>query len=205
MKCAVSILAALALALPVNAHRLDEYLQAARLDITSNHVDLELDLTPGIDVAPTLCSLFDTDGDGRISDGEAQSYARRAIGDLTLEIDGERRELLLLDITVPSGAAMKDGVGVLRLRTSTMFAPLSAGRHELHFRNSHRPVASVHLVNALQPVSAAVRIDRQDRDELQTESRIAFTITADSAGWSATLPTLLVIGAAALVAFFWRK
>lgn len=208
MKRVVTCLVALTLALPARAHRLDEYLQAARLDITAKRVELELDLTPGVEVAPALCALIDVDSDGQISDAEARTYARRVLAQLVVDLDGERREPTLLDVHAPSCADMKSGVGILRLRASTTFAPLSAARHELHFRNDHRPTASVYLVNALQPISADVRIDRQDRDELQSESRITFTVSPSSPvsqGWSAIVPTLLVLGAAALVALFWRK
>ncbi len=205
MKCAVSILAALALASPASAHRLDEYLQAARLDIASSRVDLELDLTPGVDVAPSLCRLFDADDDGRISASEAQSYAHRAIGDLTLEIDGVRCELLSLEITVPSCEAMKDGVGLLRLRASTTFAPLAAGRHELHFRNDHRPVASVYLVNALLPVDSAICIDRQDRDERQIESRVSFDVSVGAETRPTRLPWILSIVVLVLIGLVGRR
>ena len=52
--------AVITLALPAQAHRLDEYLQATRIDISSNRVDLEMDLTPGVDVASVVLPLMDT-------------------------------------------------------------------------------------------------------------------------------------------------
>jgi hypothetical protein len=44
----------LVLSTDVRGHRLDEYLQAARLSLASERVALEIDLTPGIAIAPGI-------------------------------------------------------------------------------------------------------------------------------------------------------
>ena len=36
------------------AHRLDEYLQAARVSLTRDQITLELDMTPGVNIAQAL-------------------------------------------------------------------------------------------------------------------------------------------------------
>src|SRR5215467_5668526 len=64
------------------AHRLDEYLQAARFSIERYRLDFEIDLTPGSAVAARVFSLIDANRDGRISEEEGQAYSeqlRRAI------------------------------------------------------------------------------------------------------------------------------
>ena len=58
------------------AHRLDEYLQAARVSLERTRVALEVDLTPGAKVADGIIALIDRDGDSRISPLEAESYGR---------------------------------------------------------------------------------------------------------------------------------
>src|SRR4051812_45984017 len=62
------VLAAIALAAGGNrlsAHRLDEYLQAARLGIGTERVELELDLTPGSSVANVIIAGIDRNRDRR--------------------------------------------------------------------------------------------------------------------------------------------
>src|SRR5580765_8182089 len=58
---AVALAAAVTLGTAASAHRRDEYLQAARLAVEPGRVDLELDLTPGIEVAEAI--IADIDGD----------------------------------------------------------------------------------------------------------------------------------------------
>src|SRR5215210_2258008 len=45
-----------------SAHRLDEYLQATRLAIEPDRVEIALDLTPGIAVAESIVAEIDADG-----------------------------------------------------------------------------------------------------------------------------------------------
>jgi hypothetical protein len=55
----------LVLATEAPAHRLDEYLQATRLAVATNRIDLSIDLTPGVAVADQLLVVIDrtaTDG-----------------------------------------------------------------------------------------------------------------------------------------------
>src|SRR5690348_9557215 len=59
----------------VSAHRRDEYLQAARLDIASDRIEVQLDLTPGIALADRVVWEIDGDHDGVVSDAEARAYA----------------------------------------------------------------------------------------------------------------------------------
>lgn len=66
----VFILACLASPLATEAHRLDEYLQATRLSVARDRIDLELDLTAGADVASAVFASIDTNHDGRISPTE---------------------------------------------------------------------------------------------------------------------------------------
>jgi hypothetical protein len=57
-----------------SAHRRDELLQAARIAIDPTRVELQLDLTPGIEVADDLIADIDRDGDGVLSADEKRGY-----------------------------------------------------------------------------------------------------------------------------------
>jgi hypothetical protein len=59
------------------AHRLDEYLQATRVAIERERVDVDIDLTAGVSIAGQVTTWIDVNGDGEISQAESFAYARR--------------------------------------------------------------------------------------------------------------------------------
>src|SRR3954470_13608677 len=69
------------------AHPLDEYLQALYVTLGADGVSIELDLSPGVLVAPQVIGLIDADGDGQITAAEAQDYGRHVFDDVTVDID----------------------------------------------------------------------------------------------------------------------
>ena len=56
-------------------------------------VTIELDLTPGVLVAPQVVALIDTDGDGKLSEAEGRAYARAVLDDVLLKVDKRRYPL----------------------------------------------------------------------------------------------------------------
>src|SRR5918993_4134604 len=69
------------------AHRLDEYLQAARIDLQRDAVLIEMVLTPGADIAGSVVAALDRDGDARLSRDEQRTYARDVVQQLRLTLD----------------------------------------------------------------------------------------------------------------------
>ena len=111
LACLVVVL----LAPRAEAHQLDEYLQAARLDISRDRVGIELDLTPGISIAPQLIALIDADADGSVSDAEMGAYATQVLRELSLRVDGQPLALTLTRATFPAWADVREGTGTIRL------------------------------------------------------------------------------------------
>jgi len=178
MKWFIPALAFLALALlPASAHRLDEYLQAARIGISVNRIELALDLTPGADVAEELLKIIDAHDSPGISRAAGQRYAHRVLDDLRLELDGKPRSLKLTSAVFPERAAMREGEGTIRLRAVVDVPKLQPGHHEILFHNHHLPNLSVYLVNALRPGTEPIQILSQTRDELQKEYHLSFEVT----------------------------
>jgi len=156
-------------AVAASAHRRDEYLQAARLGIDPDSVELTLDLTPGIAVAGAVLDDIDGDRDGSISTSEKQAYAARVMAGLALELDGRTVRVRLVDIAVATPDAMRRGEGTTRIRAVAALPELTPGVHQLHFRNGHRRDISVYLANALIPGSPRIQITAQRRDAGQRE------------------------------------
>lgn len=165
----------LAITASPDAHRLDEYLQAARVSFARTGIGLELDLTPGATVADGVIALIDRDGDHRISPLETESYGRAVLRDVILELDGRPVGMALVHAEVPPIEEMRQGVGTIHLR-ATGDVEGSIGRHQVHVRNSHQASSSVYLVNALVPDDADVQIVAQTRDARQQDVRIDYSV-----------------------------
>lgn len=186
----------LARPLPAGAHRLDEYLQATRLAIDVDRIRLEIDLTPGISMAPRALAWMDTNGDEQISPAEGEAYARQVLGAVALSVDGRAAPITLVDRRFPELRDLRLGVGTIRLRAAAAVTPAASGGHQLSYVNSHQPDASVYLVNALVPDDPRIRITAQRRDPAQHGLAIDYDVT-NHAGWvrvSWLLGGLLTIG-----------
>jgi hypothetical protein len=149
------------------AHRVDEYLQATRLSIDLDRVDVEINLTPGIDLANTIFASIDTNRDGEISSAEGEAYARQMLRSVVLKADGSPAPITLVETSFPQFSEMKLGVGMIRLRATAKIPAAASGRHEISYLNTHRPESSVYLVNALVPTSPRIQISDQRRDVAQ--------------------------------------
>lgn len=180
MKTIVVGVIAFVLALPGSsaAHRLDEYLQAARVSLSRDQIALEVDLTPGANIATVIVALLDRDADRRISPIEAEAYGRAVVRDLILELDGRAVPLTLTRVETPSVQEMNDGLGTIQLEVVGAIDDMAMGRHRLYFRNDHRSEESVYLVNALVPAQREIAIAAPTRDPRQREIGLEYDIRA---------------------------
>jgi len=190
-------LIALATAEPAAAHRLDEYLQAARFSISRDRMDLELDLTPGISVAPAVFASIDADHDGVVSPAEGADYARLVFRSIELSMDSAPVVLKIVSQRFPELAEMNAGVGMIRLHGTAALPLASLGRHELFYRNTHEPEISVYLANALVPTDKQIAINGQRRDSVQQELTIDYRVL-DASPWRPAWE--LMLGSALAVA-----
>jgi hypothetical protein len=172
----ISIGLSLAFAVTASAHRIDEYLQAARLAIAPDRVTLEMDLTPGVDVAPLIFALINTNHDGSISESEGRAYATQLLKEVVLDLDSHPQRLSLVRAEFPSFQEMSEGEGTIRIEAAAVCAS-TPGNHVLSFQNNHRNDISVYLVNALLPANRNVEISSQRRDPLQRGIQLQFTVT----------------------------
>lgn len=194
--CVVSVGVILGFAEAPHAHRLDEYLQAVRIGIARDRIEVDLDLTPGASVARGVIDEIDADHDGVLSPGEQEGYARRVLRDVRLELDG--RPLILTAATwrFPVPEEMTVGMGRIEVRAAAAVGGMADGPHRARFLNRHRTDVGVYLANALVPSDPSVRILGQERDVRQRELVVAYDTGAARRGWPLALATL----ATALVA-----
>jgi hypothetical protein len=177
----VVVCAWLATVPPAGAHRVDEYLQATRLSIDIEHVDLEIDLTAGVALASQVFAWIDTNRDGEISSAEGEAYARQMLRSVVLKVDGRPVPIRLAETSFPQFLDMSLGVGTIRLRATAKVPGLGAGRHQVSFLNMHQSESSVYLVNALVPANPRIQLADQRRDIAQHGLTLDYTITANAA------------------------
>jgi len=162
-----------------SAHRRDEYLQAARVAIDPDRVDMVLDLTPGIAVAENVLADIDLDGNKTISPREAGAYSARVLSGVALDVDGTPLRLELIDSAFPAIEAVLKGEGTTRIHAAARLPALAAGPHHLHFRNMNRADVGVYLANAMVPASDRVAVTGQQRDFDQRDLVVDYVLRAD--------------------------
>ena len=167
-------LLALGLAGQARAHRLDEYLQATLISVERDRVEVEISLTPGVAVLPAVLATIDRDHNERISANEERAYAERVLREVALESDGQAISLTVVGRSFPAIEDMKQGLGTIQLRLRGE----RRGGHEIRFVNRHMAGISVYLVNCVLPASSGLKIERQIRDNLQTEIRFEYSLTS---------------------------
>ena len=166
-----------------SAHPIDEYVQNTYIDPAPDRTTVELNLTPGVLVAPEMVALIDTDGDGEISETEGEAYSNEVLRDVSLEVDGEPQPLTLTSSQFPTPLDMSAGMGMIRLQIAAGGPAATPGEHQLYYRNDHQPVNSKYLVNAFKK-SSEVEILLQDRERLQHAIRVDYVVTPEASATS---------------------
>jgi hypothetical protein len=193
---------------PALAHRRDEYLQAARIAVDPQRVQIELDITPGIAVASGVVAEIDRDRDGLFGPAETRAYAARVLAGLALELDGARLPFDAIDTQFPDAPALLGGEGTIRVTLVATLAAEAKGLHRILFRNDHHPGGAAYLANALAPASPRIAIGAQRRDPDQREIVVEYTLDgAADAGrpWPLAAGLAVEIAIIAGIGLVWRR
>lgn len=181
------------------AHPLDVYLQATYITVTPTQLEVELDLSPGVLIAPTILSMLDADGEQQISDGEGRRYVDELLRNVELQVDGKTLTLTVTKIEIPAYLNIQAGYGMMRVyTTASLISDQSAsamnGTHQLYYKNSYAPTNSNYQVNAIFNKDASITLGKQNRDDLQQSMTMEFVIgsspqTTSAAGANASAAT----------------
>ena len=185
----------------LSAHRYDELLQAARIGIASQRVEVELSLTPGMAVANGVISEIDRDRDGVLSESERRDYVATVTSAMQLAIDGRPMRAAAVASTFPPVAALRGGDSAIELRLAATLPSLPSGRHRVSFSNAYRGDIAVYLANALVPDDDRITIVNQQRDPEQRATTIDYAIASTA---STMLPLWLFAPAAGAWLLFRR-
>ena len=185
----------------VSAHRLDELLQVARIDLRDNGVTIDLALTPGVEVADAIVASSDRDGNGVITADEQNAYGQDVLSGLTARLDGARLPLRLHGVSFPTVDELRDGTGTIRIQLDASHSTLRNGRHQLFFSNGHHAGQSAYLANALVPESARVSVIIQRRTVDQRELTIDYSVGMAQARFASSGLMIGLVAAVLMVRF----
>jgi polyphosphate kinase len=164
---------------PSAAHRLDEYLQAMLVIIEPSGIRLQINLTPGVEVAGQVLARIDRDHNGAISTDDAAAYADLLKRDLNVRLDGQQVGLKLIAYEFPEPGDLRTGLHNIQVEFAAT-SNFDAGPHKLIVENRHAPAVSVYLFNAAKPKSDSVQVTRQNRNNDQSIGEIEFIVTSPS-------------------------
>jgi hypothetical protein len=203
---ALAVMAVVSGSTGLSAHRRDEYLQAARLAIDPDRVQIALDLTPGIAVAEAVLTAIDRDANMSISAAEARTYSERVLSAITIDVDGRPLRVELVDSVFPPLDTMRQGEGTTRIHAVALMPRLADGLHHLRYRNAYRSDIGVYLANALVPASDRVTVAAQRRDVDQRDLLVDYTLRGDPATRVRQgLPVGVAGALVVLVNVWWRR
>ena len=163
---------AAATAAAAGAHPVDEVVQSAYLLIAPDRLRLELDITPGPIVSPTVLRTLDPNDDGILSPAEKRAYGRRVLDGLTLRIDGRPVAWRFDQIGVPSYNMLRRRAGTVQLFAVARVA-IGHGPRQLTFHNAYRPARGPVTANVFAAPATAFGF----ADQRRSNDGRAFAVT----------------------------
>jgi hypothetical protein len=180
----LAVLAGFALAGPAQAHRASGLLQASLVEVLSSEVGVEVTLVPGMDVAPRILGLVDSNGDGVLSESELSTWAEQFLARQSVTIDGHRLPLKLAGVRASTPDPGPDG-GHLELvvHFTAALGGFAAGARSIVCANHYEPIPCAYQCNGLMPRSPDVRVLSHRRGEGQKELTLSaeFPVRQESA------------------------
>jgi len=160
----------------IDAHRLDEYLQAVRVDLDLTRVEVRLALTPGVDVSDTIVREIDADHDGRLAQAEQAAYVSRVLDAVHVDVDGTAVGLRPMSSNFPALTDLQGGEGTISIQAGAWIPRLPPGRHRVHLVNRFHADIGAYLANALVPHTARLEITAQRRSADQSDLTIDYVV-----------------------------
>lgn len=128
---------------PVSAHVDDELLQMVYVTLTARGVNVEVQVTPGVLVSDALLRLIDTDGDGVISESEAEAYVDLLRRSLSVSFEDESVAVEVVRSSFPEGDLLRRGGGTITVHFAAAAPNSGAPEHAVTVTNSYAPMQTV--------------------------------------------------------------
>jgi ABC-type nickel/cobalt efflux system permease component RcnA len=134
------------LARPAAAHPADETVQQVYLTPSAAGITVQLDLTPGVLVAPQFARVVDVDGNGTLSPAEIDAHVAAVRSALSARVDGRVVELAVTEHRYPPVALLAAGGGTV---TVLLAADLPAGAQQVELTDRYDPGPSTVQMSVL--------------------------------------------------------
>ena len=155
-------------AAPAAAHPTDEVVQQVYLTPAASGLEVRLDLTPGVLVAPQFTAAVDPDGDGVLSAAEVDAHAAAVQSAVTAQVDGRAVDLTLTGKAYPPADLLAAAGGTITLQWR---GELPADAHQVVFTDRYepggRPAVQMSVLVADDPVELG-RIGHADEGRTMT-------------------------------------
>ena len=161
------------------AHPLDVYLMGSYVTVTPTQVEVEVDATPGVLLAPDVLTQIDTNGDGTLSDAESRAYLQTIVDALHLSVDGTPLTLSITKIEMPSYLNIQAGYGLIRIYTSADLpasATAAGATASLSYVNGYTPTGAMYQVNTFTSGDTPIGLGAQQRSDDQASLDVQFAI-----------------------------
>lgn len=145
MKRAAWLLTALIPGLAL-AHPVDEVVQGAYLTLAPGEMRLELDLTPGTEVADAVLRTIDANGDKRLSEAETRAFGERVLQQSTLTLNGKAAAWRLDRVSAPAYEDLQLAAATLKIYAVAK-RPDRAGPQTFSYENRYQPAKSQWIAN----------------------------------------------------------
>ncbi len=171
------------------AHPLDQYLLYSYITVSPTQIVVELDMSPGVLIAPGLLPGIDANGDQQISDAEGQAYVSIVLPNFVLQVDGKPLSLTLTKVYMPDYLTTQAGYGTIRVFTVATLAGGMTGTHTIYFMNNFAPKGAAYQVNAFVDKSVPITLGKQNRDSIYQSLTVDYTIgSANQASTTTAVP-----------------
>jgi nickel/cobalt exporter len=118
------------------AHPTDQIVQQVYLNPAASASTVQLDLTPGVLVAPQFARALDTDADGALGTAEIDAHVQAVQSAVTAQVDGRSVGLTLTEHRYPPLDLLAAGGGTITL---VWAVPLPAGAQQVRFTDRYQP------------------------------------------------------------------
>ena len=118
------------------AHPLDEYPRATYITVAPTQIVVELDLPPGVPVAPRVLPLLDPDGTQTVTDAEGRAYVVSVLRNVVLQVDGQPQALVVTRIEMPPYLNFRAGYGLICIFALATPVDGTTGTHQISYANN---------------------------------------------------------------------
>ncbi len=158
------------------AHALDEYGPATYITVAPTQIMVELNLTPGVLVAPQVLMELDPDGDQQIGAADGEAYVDAVLSNVALHVDGQPLALHVTNIEMPPHLNIQTGYGTIRIFAAVTLGDGMTGTHQIAYKNNFAPTGAVYQVNAFVDKGAGITLGKQHRNSIQQSMTVDYAI-----------------------------